>query len=108
MGSLKIVLAALMLSGAVTTMTGCGAQPGTTILTQNANSDPVMGTALQSGEYMLYTSASMNPTVTVRLKAGDPLGFRRSSEGRMQAIAGDQSFDMPTGYAQAYWKLQNP
>jgi hypothetical protein len=97
-------LACLLVSGLL--LTGCGAQPGTTIMTQGANAAPVMGNAPQSGEYMLYTAASPNPTSTVRVKEGDPLGFRRADDGHWIAVAGDQSFDLPHGTAQMYWKLE--
>jgi len=86
---------------------GCGAQSGKTIITQGARSEPVMGTATATGEYMLYTAASPNPTTTVRLREGDPLGFRRGDDGHLVAVAGTQTTDLPRGTAQAYWKLQS-
>ena len=91
---------------ALTGLAGCGAQGGKTIYTQGANAAPVMGSAPQAGVYQLYTSMSPNPTTTVRLKEGDPLGFRRTDDGRMEGIAGDQVTDLPKGTAQAYWKLK--
>ena len=86
---------------------GCGAQGGKTIMTQGANAEPVMGTAPQAGEYMLYTAASPNPTATVRLNQGDPMGWRRANDGHLVAVAGSQTFDLPHGTVQAYWKQQN-
>ena len=85
---------------------GCGAQGGKTIYTQGPNADPVMGTAPQNGTYQLYTAMSPNPTTTVKLKEGDPLGFRKTSEGKIEGVAGDQSVALPKGTAQAYWKLR--
>jgi len=106
MRTLKIALVASTLFAAPAFI-GCGAQPGRTIITQGANAEPVMGSATDSGEYMLYTAASPNPTSTVRLNAGDPLGFRRAEDGHLVAVAGNQTFDLPKGTAQAYWKLED-
>lgn len=109
MSALKTTKAILLVAGVlagVSASTGCGSQPGRTIMTQGANAEPVMGNAPQSGEYMLYTAASPNPTSTVRVKEGDPLGFRHADDGHWVAVAGDQSFDLPKGTAQMYWKLE--
>jgi hypothetical protein len=100
----KLKLAAVLF--ALAALTGCGAQGGKTIYTQGANAAPVMGSAPQAGVYQLYTTLSPNPTTTVRLKEGDPLGFRKNADGLMEAIAGDQVIDLPKGTAQAYWKLK--
>jgi hypothetical protein len=106
MRATKMILATFALSGALMLLPGCGTQPGRTIMTQGFNAEPVMGIAPQTGEYMLYTTASPNPTSTVRLKEGDPLGFRKADDGHWIAVAGNQSFDLPKGTAQMYWKLQ--
>ena len=106
MKTTKTLLLAAGLLASVSLFTGCGTQPGQTIMTQGANAEPVMGNAPQAGEYMLYTAASPNPTSTVRVKEGDPLGFRRADDGHWVAIAGDQSFDLPKGTAQMYWKVE--
>jgi hypothetical protein len=107
MRAIKVLIAAIALIGIAQLTIGCGSQPGTTIVTQGANAEPVMSNAPQDGEYMLFTSMSPNPTSTVRVKSGAPLGFRRADNGHLVAVAGDQSFDLPAGTAQAYWKLQN-
>lgn len=99
-----LLASCLFLSGAL--IVGCGMQSGTTMMTQGANAAPVMGSAPQTGEYMLYTAASPNPTSTVQLKEGDPLGFHKADDGHWVAVAGSQSFDLPHGTTQMYWKLQ--
>lgn len=99
MSSIAIVLGLVAFAG-------CGAQGGKTIYTQGPNAAPVMGTAPQNGIYQLYTAMSPNPTTTVKLKEGDPLGFRKTSDGRIEGVAGDQTVDLPKGTAQAYWKLK--
>lgn len=103
---IKLFAASALLVGGVALLPGCGAQAGRTVMTQGFNAEPIMGIAPQTGEYMLYTSASMNPTSTVRLKEGDPLGFRKADDGHWIGVAANQSFDLPKGTAQAYWKLQ--
>jgi hypothetical protein len=103
----KLLLGTFGLMVALAMLPGCGTQAGKTIVTQGANSDPVMATAPQTGEYMLFTAASPNATSTVQLKEGDPLGFRKAEDGHWVGVAGSQSFDLPKGTAQAYWKLQD-
>lgn len=85
---------------------GCGSQPGTTIVTQGANADPVMSTAPMTGTYKLFTAFSPNPTTTVKLNAGDKLGFTRTPEGMLVGVAGDQTQELPKGTSQAYWKQE--
>jgi hypothetical protein len=97
----------IVTAGVPMAMTGCGAQAGKTIMTQGANAEPIMGVAPETGEYKLYTSMSPNPTTTVNLKEGEPLGWRRTPEGQLEAVAGTQTQVLPKGTAQAYWKLQN-
>src|SRR4051794_16987784 len=84
---------------------GCGAQAGSTVMTQGARSAPVMGTAPETGRYALYTAFSANPTKVVDLREGDPLGFRKTADGRIEAVAGDQTNVLSGATAQAYWKL---
>ena len=85
---------------------GCGSQKGKTVFTAGANSGTDVGTAPQDGEYMLYTSMSPNPTVTVKLKQGDKLGFQKTSDGRIEAVYQDKTYDFNKGTAQAYWKVE--
>ena len=85
---------------------GCGLQAGRTVMTQGATSDPVMGTAPETAKYMLYTAASPNPTATVRVNAGQPLGFKRADDGHLVGVADGQQFDLPKTTAQAYWKQE--
>jgi hypothetical protein len=95
-------LAAAMLLVAVA---GCGAQKGETIVTQGMNAAPTMQEAPESGIYKLYTAMSPNPTTTVRLNRGDPLGFEKSGD-RWVGVAGNERTTLGVGTTQAYWKLQ--
>lgn len=85
---------------------GCGSQKGKTVFTAGPNSGDNVGTAPQDGTYLLFTSMSPNPTMTIKLKQGDKLGFRKTSDGRIQAVYGDQTYDFNKGTAQVYWKVE--
>lgn len=91
---------------AFVTLGGCGLQQGHSVITQTARADPVMSTAPDTGEYMLYTATSPNPTATVKVQRGDPLGFRHAADGHLIGVAGTQEFNLSPYVAQAYWKYQ--
>lgn len=95
-----IVLAALLFAA------GCGSQEGETIFTAGPGTDQVGGTAPKGGTYKLYTAASPNPTITVNVKEGDPLGFRKTADGKIQAFYNDKTYDFDKATAQVYWKHQ--
>jgi hypothetical protein len=103
----KTFLSASALLCASLLLTGCGAQGGRTIMTQGGNAEPVLSKAPESGTYKLYTAMSPNPTLTVNLREGDQLGWRKNANGRFEAVAGEQSEEM-SGFSQAYWKLDEP
>jgi hypothetical protein len=85
---------------------GCGAQPGKTVMTQGAKSEPIIGRAPETGTYSVYTSMSPNARNTVKLQEGERLGFQRGADGTIEAVAGDQVTPLGKGTAQAYWKLK--
>ena len=85
---------------------GCGSQKGKTVFTAGPDSGNDVGTAPETGNYALYTSMSPNPTRIEKLNQGDKLGFRKSSDGRIEAVWKDQTYDFDKGTAQVYWKLQ--
>jgi len=103
----KLLLSMSVLIACMIVVPGCGTQPGRTIVTQGFEAEPVLETAPQTGEYMLFTAASPNATSTVQLKEGDALGFKKAADGHWIGIAGSDMFDLPKGTAQAYWKLQD-
>ena len=85
---------------------GCGSQKGKTLFTAGPNGEDNIGKVPQAGTYLLYTAASPNPTTTVKLNEGDPLGFAKTPDGHIRAVYGDKSYDFDKATAQAYWKLQ--
>lgn len=87
-------------------LAGCGSQKGRTVFTAGPDSGDNVGTAPETGTYQLYTAMSPNPTTTVKLKQGDKLGFRKASDGRIEAVFGDQTYDFAKGTSQVYWKVE--
>lgn len=85
---------------------GCGSQKGRTVFTAGPDSGDNVGTAPETGTYLLYTSMSPNPTLTVKLNQGDKLGFRKASDGRIEAVYGEKTYDFDKGTAQVYWKVE--
>ena len=103
---LKKPIHASVLIGLFLIAAGCGSQKGKTLFTAGPNSGTVVGTAPTTGTYLLYTSMSENPTLTVNLKQGDKLGFQKSADGKIQAVYGDKTYDFDKATAQVYWKQQ--
>lgn len=91
---------ALLLTG------GCGSQKGKTVFTAGRDSGTVVGKAPETGRYALYTSTSPNPTLTIDLKEGDTLGFRKAPDGRIEAVYQDKTYDFNKDTVQVYWKLE--
>lgn len=85
-------------------LTGCGSQEGETVFTAGPGNEDVQGKAPKSGTYTLYTAMSPNPTTTVKLNQGDPMGFRKTAEGQIEAFAGESTHKFNKGTSQVYWK----
>ena len=86
-------------------LTGCGSQEGETVMTAGPNSSDNVGKAPYTGTYLLFTAASMNPTITEKLNEGDTLGFR-NTDGQIVAVYRDKTYPLPKGTTQAYWKVK--
>ena len=103
--TIKFPIAAL---AAMLFVAGCGSQEGETIYTAGPTTEgTVGGKAPKGGTYKLFTAASPNPTITANVKEGDPLGFRKNAEGRVEAFYNDQTYVFDKATAQVYWKHQN-
>jgi hypothetical protein len=90
-------------------LSGCGAQKGETIFEAGPNSGTVIGKAPKTGVYALYTGFATTPTLTVSLKEGDKLGFRKADDGRIEAVymqdGAEKTYDLAKLTSQVYWKL---
>ena len=84
---------------------GCGAQKGTTQIKYEKNGDPQTITAPQDGTYALYTASDLTPKVRQKLSEGDRIGFEKTSDGRVRAVAGTYNMILASGTQEAYWKL---
>jgi len=84
---------------------GCGAQKGTTQIKYEKNGDPQTITAPQDGTYALYTASDLTPKVRQKLSKGDRIGFEKTSDGRVRAVAGTYNMILANGTQEAYWKL---
>ncbi|HSV14987.1 MAG TPA: hypothetical protein VLI90_12075 [Tepidisphaeraceae bacterium] len=87
-------------------LSGCGSQEGETVFTAGPNNAEVVGKAPHTGTYLLFTAASPNPTTTVNLNEGDPMGFHKTADGKIQAFWKDQTYDFDKATAQVYWKYK--
>lgn len=104
--SFPAVAALFLLSLGLLASTGCGGQKGKTVFTAGPTTGDAVGTAPETGRYALYTASSPNPTLTIDLKEGDTLGFRKTSDGRIEAVYQDKTYAFPKETAQVYWKLE--
>ncbi|HEV8603927.1 MAG TPA: hypothetical protein VGQ99_01095 [Tepidisphaeraceae bacterium] len=86
-------------------LAGCGAQGGTTQIKYEKGNEPTTIKAPQDGEYALYTASDLTPKVRQRLNKGDTIGFEKTSDGRVRAIAGTYNQVLAGSTQEAYWKL---
>ena len=96
----SLVILSLFLLG------GCGAQKGTTTIKYERSTEPTTMAAPQDGTYALYTASDLTPKVRQKLSKGDRLGFEKTSDGRVRAVAGTYSQTLASGTQEAYWKLE--
>jgi len=94
-----------LLAFVVLAVAGCGAQKGTTQIKYEKNGDPQTISAPQDGVYALYTASDLTPKVRQKLSKGDRVGFEKTSDGRVRAVAGTYSQTLASSTQEAYWKL---
>ena len=96
-------LAGIALAFVIITLAGCAmVQKGETVTKYDAGEQPIMGQATSDGQYSLYRTTDATPMVTYNLKAGDKLGFERSSDAQLFAVAGQNR--VPVANENYYWK----
>ena len=100
-----ILCLTLLAALAAVASTGCGSQEGETIMTGGPETENNVGEAPETGTYKLFTAMSPNPTLTAKLQEGDPLGVRKTDDGQIEAVYGDQTHKFGKLTAQVYWKL---
>jgi len=87
-------------------LAGCGAQKGTTQIKYEKNSEPTTIAAPQDGVYALYTASDLTPKVRQKLSKGDRIGFEKTADGRVRAVAGTYNQILAGSTQEAYWKLE--
>lgn len=102
----RVLFCAVLLTPLLPFVGGCGSQEGETVMTGGPETAENMGKAPRSGTYLLFTAMSPNPTATVKLNEGETLGFRKAADGRIEAVAGTQTFRLGKGTTQCYWKVK--
>ncbi len=85
---------------------GCGAQKGVTQIKYEKSTEPTTIAAPQDGTYALYTASDLTPKVREKLMKGDRIGFEKTSDGRVRAVAGTYNQVLASSTQEAYWKLQ--
>ena len=90
----------------VLAIAGCGAQKGPTQIKYEKSGEPTTIAAPQDGVYALYTASDLTPKVRQKLMKGDRLGFEKTSDGRVRAVAGTYNQVLASSTQEAYWKLE--
>jgi hypothetical protein len=88
------------------TIVGCGAQSGKTQIKYEKGTEPQVMTAPQDGTYALYTASDLTPKVRQKLSKGDRLGFEKTSDNRVRAVAGTYNQTLADSTREAYWKME--
>src|SRR5258705_7793527 len=81
-----MILGCMVMMGFV--LSGCGAQKGETQIKYEKGNEPTTIGAPKDGVYALYTASDLTPKVRQKLSAGDKIGFEKTSDGRVRAVAG--------------------
>jgi hypothetical protein len=96
-------LAGIALAFVLITLAGCTVvQKGETVVKYDKGEQPIMGQATTDGQFSLYRTTDATPMVTYNLKAGDKLGFERSTDAQLYAVAGQNR--VPVSNESYYWK----
>jgi hypothetical protein len=88
---------------------GCGAREGQKMVTYSINTTelPAPIAVNKGGTYALYPDDGLSPLEKVQLNGGEKIGFRRGSDGRIVAFAGEKEFSLNAVLAKEYiWKYQ--
>jgi hypothetical protein len=77
---------------------GCSSfTSGQPIVAYKKGGPAIVQTAPTDGQYALYSKFDATPKATYSLKEGDKMGFQQLDGGKVKAVAGDQSVDLPEG-----------
>ena len=117
--TLTRTLALAALTAGIVSLVGCGAQPGTTLISlekgqaETLDEDGVFTTAPNEGIVALYGSNDLTPNIRFPVDEGDEVGFRADEEEglrRIIAVAGENEREIDQGTVfdrTYYWKYQD-
>src|SRR5262245_9698585 len=77
---------------------GCSSfTSGQPIVTYKRGDDGIVQKAPEPGQYALYSKFDTTPKATYMLGEGDRIGFEKTDGGKVRAIAGADSVELPQG-----------
>jgi len=77
---------------------GCSSfTSGQPIVTYKKGTGNIVQNAPAEGQYALYSKFDTTPKATYSLKQGDKLGFEKLEGGKVRAVAGDETVELPQG-----------
>lgn len=83
----------MLLLGIGMTIAGCQRDGGA--MSYRKGEDPSVGEAGRTGYYALHMAGSRgDPMYKYYVQRGEPLGFRRTSDRRLEAVAGQYHFTL--------------
>ncbi len=108
LGSVRRTLAAVVFAAAAAGLVGCGSvTPGTTVAKYTRGDDPGPPVAVtQGGTYALYYTTDTTPQVRTPVRQGERVGFD-TSDGTVNAVAGEYRKPIDKDVYMAYWKRQD-
>lgn len=102
-GSAGGVAAGACLGALLLLAAGCYSDRGEVLRAYERDGPAQVMLAPDDGTYALYRKGDLStPRRTVKLRRGQPLGFRKYQDGTVAAVAGDREF--PIGNTDFVWK----
>lgn len=89
------------------TLAACATKPGVKLVTYSEQTTdlPKPFKVTQAGSYGLYPDDGLTAIETLRLRAGDTIGFRHASDGTIVGFADDKEYKLTAVLATDYsWK----
>ena len=90
-------------------LSGCGTQPGQTMVKYTSSTSlPNLTNAPKDGTYALYSTWDTTPITSVSLVKGDKLGFDKTSDGGVVAVAGSNTYPIKPNWSKGtyYWNYR--
>ena len=83
---------------------GCATvDPVNTLVHYEEETPSLLAPVPEGGAYSLYRTTEYTPRVTVYLKEGEQVGFRKGTDGKTRAVAGHRLLTLEDG-RDYYWR----